>query len=365
MKNIFEMGSKTQNIKKNIGFFDKEDKKKYIHYLRNPDNFPSFHQGFKEFLIKKEYDYKNNDDLFRYIKDCAKKIDLDESTIKSFKNWIYNINNPQSNNTSRDNIYKLCFALDFTYDEVVEFFYKVYLSRPFDCRRLDEAIYLYCFNNQKSYFDYKRIKSIIINNDYESYDLDYDSTLAYITNLEQIFDEFEFINFVANNAFFSRSNVTALDKCNDLINRAMSIANVTSSKGLYEAIFNCNFRNTSSKDELESLRKSNYLKLIYKSFPKEQDFSKIRNKKCEVTYEAIRNVIILIEFYIFAQDFNSWGKIDEFNDEINDILNECGYLGLYLRNPYDWLFLHCVAQSEEDPIIEFQDIVKDFVGNED
>ena len=76
-------------------------------------------------------------------------------------------------------------------------------------------------------------------------------------------------------------------------------------------------------------------------------FEKIRNSK---SYDAIRKLIILLNFYIFwvridlgyvedIKEFSHEELYDTFVEELNYTLHRCGYGPLYPGNPYDWLFM--------------------------
>ena len=56
-------------------------------------------------------------------------------------------------------------------------------------------------------------------------------------------------------------------------------------------------------------------------------------------------------FCCYENDFNS------FIDEISDMLYDCGYPSLYVRNPFDWLIMHC-ANTFDDPLKEFKNAIQ-------
>ena len=53
--------------------------------------------------------------------------------------------------------------------------------------------------------------------------------------------------------------------------------------------------------------------------------------------------------------------IDEFKTEMNGILEKCGYVQLYWRNPYDWMIGYCIqfAGDGGNPIYRLRDIISD------
>ena len=87
------------------------------------------------------------------------------------------------------------------------------------------------------------------------------------------------------------------------------------------------------------------------------------------SYDSIRKMIILLDFYCFWVDIKL--NPDEYSElsskerqkiyveEINSSLYECGYEELYAGNPYDWIFL-CSAISEK-PLEFFRSYMSELI----
>lgn len=43
---------------------------------------------------------------------------------------------------------------------------------------------------------------------------------------------------------------------------------------------------------------------------------------------------------------------------MNSLLNECGYVRLYWKNPYDWMIGHCAAS--EKPLERLRELIDEF-----
>lgn len=106
--------------------------------------------------------------------------------------------------------------------------------------------------------------------------------------------------------------------------------------------------------------------ILRNSFPSKKTMSDILSyEKIAVSksYDSIRKMIILLEFYRFFAsvklsfnyddnlqnsyinaDFSQYAQ--SFIDETNYILYDCGYEDLYAGNPYDWIFL-CSAHAKK------------------
>ena len=82
------------------------------------------------------------------------------SSLNTVKNWLKKAP-PVANQSGRENVYILCFALGLNAKETKEFFLKAYLERPFNYKNIHEAVYFLCMNNGLTYADaQKMIKTI-------------------------------------------------------------------------------------------------------------------------------------------------------------------------------------------------------------
>lgn len=97
----------------------------------------------------------------KFIHDKLEKIDPPDEASKDEKtifNWLKGTTEPDANEKTRDRIYRLCFALSVSTEDVEWFFNNVYFQRSFNCRRIEEAVYYYCFKNN---YDYKHARGLI------------------------------------------------------------------------------------------------------------------------------------------------------------------------------------------------------------
>ena len=68
-----------------------------------------------------------------------------------------------------------------------------------------------------------------------------------------------------------------------------------------------------------------------------------------------------------AEDIEYTYLFDEFVDETNELLARCGYVQLYWRNPYDWMFGYCAnaIDSDEDPLDQFRMLIEELYLNKE
>lgn len=103
----------------------------------------------------------------KFVQNRYQSIDPSDSLANNttVSDWFHGIHSPNDNANSRKNMYKLCFALHLTAEEVNIFFQTVYLQRAFYCRDLQEAVYYYSFLHQYPYDQanklYEKINQIL------------------------------------------------------------------------------------------------------------------------------------------------------------------------------------------------------------
>ena len=99
--------------------------------------------------------------------------------------------------------------------------------------------------------------------------------------------------------------------------------------------------------------------------------SKIKNGK-PVSYDAMRKALIILSFYDYFTKLFEQNKSDKhfcvfesdfrvFVEETNDLLTDCGYPPFYIRNPFDWLILHCA--NHPYPLNEFRDAFRRYYAD--
>lgn len=141
--------------------YDLSDNTEELKKLANEFNRP-FSEGLTQLLKYTSYDgdLDNIEEKRAFIRKKLKSIgaSADEKTVL---NWLDGSSYPRANeakDTTRDRIYRLCFALSASMDDVDWFFNHVYFQRSFYCRRMEEAVYYYCFKNN---YDYGHARQLI------------------------------------------------------------------------------------------------------------------------------------------------------------------------------------------------------------
>ena len=334
--------------------------------------------------------YREGMDIVSFLVDRCKEagVNLSRTTLS---NWMTN-GSPASGESGRENVYKLCFALELNAAQTGEFFLKAYLERPFNYKNLHEAVYFFCMNNGLGYGDAVRIIEkaetfpVVANPDAQ------DVTEEVGRELQAFHSEEMLLNYLQVNRYgFAEQNKTATERIALLIKKCYPLAaaefeiqkkvrdkdyTVNNEDELLSVIYNYNARATDGYWEKKGklIPKPVYAKSISESklpqsvrcnFPQRQQLENI--KKHKASYDTIRKALIMLSFYHFFTDARVKGKnspdlFDEFVDEMNTTLAECGYVQLYWRNPYDWMIGHCA--EKENPVDMLRNIIDEYYLND-
>ena len=123
-----------------------------IKFLLDPMNFRDFSVGLTEAITKSGYtEDPNNIKLkTKYLSSKLKSIGSSICS-KTIYSWFNGDRRPKIEPCSRKRMFEICFALEFSYDDVKWFFSHVYFDRCFNYHILEEAIYFYCFKHNYPY----------------------------------------------------------------------------------------------------------------------------------------------------------------------------------------------------------------------
>ena len=117
---------------------------------------------------------------------------------------------------------------------------------------------------------------------------------------------------------------------------------------------------SSDKGTISVFKNSRLPKEIKNRFPEASSFS-VKNQ----TYESIRKMIILLFSYTFwfkIQHLKVDADFDDYKEELNALLFDCGFSELYYGNPYDWLFMYCALN--ERPLDVFRGALSEVLTEE-
>lgn len=348
-------------------------------YLQSLNVVKNFYEYVFYYAQKCGFDGEKQDAdaLAKFIYTQCEETNASLISLPTLKNWLKKAP-PSGNQVGRENVYKLCFALDMNAKETKEFFLKAYLERPFNYKNIHEATYYFCLNNG---LPFSAAESIIAKIEAEPFVENDDAeniTEKIGYDISSIATEDDFIKYIVNNrSGFEVQNKTATDKINELVEVCKSLAkaehkllykdeiSVKNIDELLTIITGYSARETLNGEKVfkKSISKSKLPDAIRQNFPQREQFKNIEDSKA--AFDVIRKFLILLKFYHFFADalvHNAenlkQGLFDEFVDETNEMLAECGYVQLYWRNPYDWLFGYCAWA--DNPLDEFKNVIDEF-----
>ena len=351
-----------------------------IEFLNAEDGFRSFGDGLVALMQKKD-PLMDIDKAIAHLTACCKKNGIDLSEIGStntLKSWFKGGPRPKKGEDSRDAMFALAFALEFTHDEAAELFHKVYLDRAFNFRNEKELVYYFCLANKKTWADAKRIISTI------EHDADgYDATLytaAIQTDVDKFSNESELLAYIKTHRHnMEQNNVTAKKYLDKFLIQAKEYAIKEAELPEHEGQFDGAWKNektvsvnfmyalitdttpSAKKGTTTVFKNARLPKEIKNRFPEAVSFS-----EKEPTYESIRKMIVMLFSYTFwyhvqwkQKDFD----IEDYTEQLNALLYECGFSQLYYGNPYDWLFLYCTLSDK--PLDVFRGMVYEVLNAEE
>lgn len=362
-----------------------------VEYIKTLNVVTTFYEYVLKYAKKCGYDGDDNDanKLANFIVKEGEKRNSPLSSLETVKNWLKSAP-PSADQRGRENVYKLCFALGLNAKETKEFFFKAYLERPFNYKNIHEAVYFFCLKSGLGYSEAERIIHIIENEKIIDNPDAIDVTEQIGDDLKHITDETAFVKYIKENrSGFSVQNQTAINEIKDLIEYCYGLASVEEEKtvdnidSLLAVICGFHARRTQKSGDgsekkrekvlKKSIKFSDFPDAIKKNFPQRQQFQNILSGKA--TFDVIRRALIMLKFYSFfaelqmsgAEDIEYTYIFDEFVNETNGLLAKCGYVQLYWRNPYDWMFGYCAnaIDSDEDPLDQFRMLIEEFYLNKE
>ena len=353
-----------------------DDYAEMVDYL-NSSNFRSFGEGLISQISKKVLEGESDLDC---LKRCFKEKNIDIKELGSPntpKNWLNGGERPKKGEESRRKMFVLAFALGLNVEETVYLFQRVFLDRAFNPRNYKELIYYYSIENA---FPFSKAVEMILQVDFESYDITdktvYTKVIAdVIGQSKSESDIIKYINSHPHN--FSINNTAAKDIVTQYISRAKKVVleeiqsfdslyvankDKDSLNFMYETIIGQTITTDSGTDK-SLFKNADLPKEISTSFPTPQIFAKLHKNP---TYDELRKMLILLFSYCFwykTQKSNDYADIDDYVEQLNDLLTEANLPTIYPGNPMDWLFCFCTMADR--PLDTFRAILSEVLDVEE
>ncbi len=347
----------------------------------NPDDYTSL---FSERLIDNISDYydlpgsskSQIDAAVTLINDGAKQheVEFSRTTLNA---WMKDERDPSvssSDQQTRENIYKLCAALNYDWEQTVELFGKVFFTRAFNPKNRKELAYrFFAQRNYKNqiegsswYQKGERVIATLLPEDGVQPTKHPITESQYIIDITESMDEVEFTKFLSENQMtFTRKNENAAAR--EAVKKAalealkstpdferVSGANEIPYDTLIDTILGYTQRNaTMATGTISSLR--SLPQQLTTNFPTGQILRKICLGE-ECTYDQVNKMLSLLLFYRFFSGekgkSNTNNRFKEYLRFSNMILDRAGCTALYPQQPFSGLLLFCATRK--NPLLELR-----------
>lgn len=276
---------------------------------------------------------------------------------------------------------RLALCLKMTVEDAAEFIFKSALTRPFNFKDMYDAVGYFCLANGKSFADAQRLLAQATTADVPAEAVPENDTVVIGDRVSRCRTEDELVRYLAaNKAGFAEQSRAALQVLDELMVQAAELAEwerqtffedadiaEIKSKDNAPAILNVILgyearANIGGVDVYRhKIDKSNFPYLVRSNFPQPQSLQNFLQRKA-VSVEGIRKAIILLTFYnLFAtmkKNRVSDDGFDLYADAVDETLAKCGYVQMYWKHPYDWMFGYCAAALE--PLDELREMISAF-----
>ena len=363
--------------------------------------FRPFDEALVAFLVEKDFlqEGVTPDDTLSFITDAFKNAGIEPP--RNRKKWF-----TEHKSINRKTAFEVCFALGLDEERSEDFFRRVCLERAFDGHDMTEIVYRYAIRTGLSYKQAIDIieKITIVKPDKKLSEGQVVYTDMIRSEVDEIDSEDELIEYLTeNSANFEYNHATAIGYIRTMWDEIAGDGGLAvREREKYEPSYQEDTENygrvdgrvqiTASREDslwdiylqilglnhidMKKLGTDRSLKPILKnrelmhplaedSFPDRDGLNKVLNGE-HVSHERVRKLLILLEFYRFWArlllengDYAvKGGDLSRCEQSINNYLLDSGYQSLYIGNPYDWMILYSLANSE-NPLMDFRSFIND------
>ena len=363
--------------------------------------FRTFDAALTGFLVEKGMIKESSsvDEIVSFITESCKAAGVEPPRHR--KKWF-----SEHKPIGRKTAFELCFALGLDLNQSDDFFRRVVLDRGFDGHDMKEIVYRFAIRKGLSYSEAQdilaQLPEIKAENKISDGEIIYtemirsevdeiESVEELIAYLTEAADSFGYNNATAIRyirtfwdeiaredglaALEKRDHHTNYEEDTEKYGKSDDRMKIKTSKNdslweIYLQILGLGYIDTKKIGKDRSLKpilqdKDFIHSLAEESFPDRDGLNKILNGE-HVSHERVRKTLILLAFYrywaillIKTGDYEvKGGELTRCEQTINNYLEDAGYLSLYIGNPYDWLILYSLANSEI-PLMTFRGFMQE------
>lgn len=302
---------------------------------------------------------------------------------KAVKLWFQKEDvSPSTDQAYRRNLYDFCIAMGMNYHETAEFFLKAFLTIPYNYKDRDDAVYFFCIKEGRPYSVIKQLLETA--DSFETMNTDVASTEEIGLQILDIQSDEEFLEYLQRHCYDRKHQyTTAKKRVVELASLNKTIVPGRDKEGM-ELPFDALGTSKNSTllnailgytyQGLDATQRKHMKASGLPVFPRDGDLGDILETNSEASFEILRKTLILMKFYNFYRGYQlSSGSLTmedddinanlyDFYDSTNDELARCGFVQIYLRNPFDWIILFCA--NSPNPIDYLKDFIqKRYLGN--
>ena len=333
---------------------------KGIELTMSVERLPLFKEGLSQRLSKLGVPCSPEDTelMLSEIRSRYKRI-LGKSCPRTVIEWI---RGTTPGTTNRMNNYELCYCLEMDWKETAVFFQKYFLTVPFVLRSRTDAVFFYCLYHKKPY---DTVKELLDASDAFTHKETVDTSTAEIkSKICEADDDILFLGYLSEHCYGSREQFRM---AKSLIKKEL--------ENIKKYIINDSVDDITAPERLNRLTVSKLLGYKYdgkkaslfrlpkrftESLPNDVTLGKIVNDE-SVSYELLRKTLMLLRFHNFYHDADNMDQnticanLLDFKDEMNSVLNSCGFALIYMLHPFDCLLMYCA--NSKDPILTLYSVM--------
>lgn len=302
---------------------------------------------------------------------------------KTIKYWFQKqAVEPSTDQAYRRNLYDFCVAMGMDYQTTAEFFLKSFRTIPFNFKDKDDAIYFYCLKKGRPYSVIKQMLDAATGFTATNAEVEFTEEIG--LHILEIENDEQFLNYLCTYCYDRKHQYATVKKrLIELISANKAIVpgkykdgnespfehlGTTKNSTLLAAILGYRYQ------RLDVAQRKHMKETGLPTFPRDGDIDKVLASDSEVSFEVLRKSLILMKFYNFYRNYQLStehlsidneeinGCLYDFFDETNAELADCGFVQMYLRNPFDWIILFCA--NSPNPIDYLKDFIqKRYLGN--
>ncbi len=378
---------------------DDEDYEKKLAEVAS--QFRTFDAALTEFLVEKGMIKEGSsvDEIVSFITERCKAAGVEPPRHR--KKWF-----TEHKPIGRKTALELCFAFELDIDQSEDFLRRICLERGFDGHDMTEVVYRFVIRKGLKFTKAQDILSKIpeVKTEDKIADKDVIYTDMIRSEIDEIDSEEDLISYLTEaKDSFGYNNATATRYIRDFWKEIAGDDGLAARERRdYHPNFEEdteNYGKTDDKMRLKATRGDSlwevYLQILglsyidtrkigtdrslkpllkdkdfihvlaAESFPDRDGLNKILNGE-HVSHERIRKTLILLLFYrywatllIKTGDYDvKGGELKRCEKTINNYLEDVGYPPLYIGNPYDWLIMYSLANSDV-PLMTFRGLMQE------